>query len=162
MGKSRTIENSVAVLDFYILKASKVPSRIGNIAMSVRSEIDIRIAKSISEIDADEWNNLSAGLPFQSHTWYAFGERAMSDCEPMYLLAYLHGKLLGRGCFWMIRNEPLPQYAGKWRLVLKPLLQKWPLLVCRSPLSYASGLVLPEDTVMRKEVIDLFVNTALA
>lgn len=162
MSKSRTIENAVAILDFYIVKASKAPSRIGNITMSMRSEIDIQIAKSINEIDADEWNNLSAGLPFQSHTWYAFGERAMSDCEPMYLLAYLHGKLLGRGCFWVIRNEPLPQYAGKWRLVLKPLLQKWPLLICRSPLSYTSGLVLPEDTVMRKEVIGLFVNTALA
>jgi len=130
--------------------------------MSMGSEINIRIANSISEIDATEWNNLSSDLPFQSHSWYAFGERVMGDCEPIYLLAYLHGKLLGRGCFWVIRNEPLPQYAKRWRFVLKPMLQKWPLLICRSPLSYTSGLVLPEDMVMRKEVIDLFVHTALA
>lgn len=130
--------------------------------MSIRSKIDIRIANSIKEIDADEWNNLSAGMAFQSHAWYLFGERVMADCEPIYLLAYLHGKLLGRGCFWIIRNEPLPQYAGMWRLVLKPMLRKWPLLICRSPLSYASGLVLPQDPTMRKDLIDLFVDEALA
>ncbi len=130
--------------------------------MSVRSKIDIQIADSVKEIDAREWNNLSAGLPFQSHTWYLFGEQVMTDCEPMYLLAYRDGELLGRGCFWVIRNEPLPQYAGMWRVILKPILRNWPLLICRSPLSYTSGLVLPNDSSVRKEITRLFVEAALA
>lgn len=129
--------------------------------MSMRSQIRIEIANSISEIDVNEWNSLSAGLPFQSHTWYQFGERVMADCEPFYLLAYMDGKLLGRGCFWVIRNEPLPQYAGVWRVVLKPVLHRWPLLICRSPLSNTSGIVLSQESAMRKDVIALLVETAL-
>ncbi len=130
--------------------------------MSARSKIELRIANSIREIDVEGWNNLSDGLPFQSHTWYLFGEQAMADCEPLYLLAYVDGVLRGRACFWVIRDEPLPKYAGMWRVVLKPMLHKWPLLICRSPLSYTSGLVLPKEVLLRTEIIGLFVETALA
>ena len=85
----------------------------------------------------------------------------MADCEPIYLLAYLDGKLLGRSCYWVVRNEPLPQYAGMWRIVLKPILRKWPLFICRSPLSYTPGLILPQELALRNDVIHLFVDAAL-
>jgi len=124
--------------------------------------ISLQIADSIDKIDAQEWNSLSAELPFQSHAWYAFGERVMKDCKPVYLLAYQDKKLIARGSFWATPNEPLPQYAGAWRVILKPILRRWPLLICRSPLSYATGIILPEDTVARKEVIALLVDAALA
>lgn len=129
--------------------------------MGMRSNIELQVANSIREIDADGWNNLSEGLPFQSHAWYLFGEQVMDDCEPIYLLAYADGVLLGRGCFWVVRNEPLPQYAGIWRNILKPMLSKWPLLICRSPLSYTSGLVLPKELPLRKDILGVFVEKAL-
>jgi predicted N-acyltransferase len=41
------------------------------------------------------------------------------------------------------------------------MLHTWPLLICRSPLSYTSGVVLPQDSAVRKDVIALLLETAL-
>lgn len=125
--------------------------------------IDIETAGSIHQIGAAEWNHLSASLPFQSHRWYTFGEKVMVDtgCEPIYLLARQDGRLIGRASFWVVSNEPLPYYVGRWRAILRPVLRKYPLLICRSPLANLSGLVL-ENGARRQDVASLFMETAFA
>lgn len=127
----------------------------------IRPDISIQILNDIELIDAEEWNTLSDGRPFQSHAWYRFGEQVMADCEPVYLLAYQEKKLVGRASLWGIRNEPLPRSVGVWRAPLKLILKKWPLLICRSPLSYTSGLVISADSPNRAVIFSLLIDAAL-
>lgn len=84
----------------------------------------------------------------------------MSDCKPFYLLAYQEGMLIGRAVLWEIHNEPVPAKPGVGRALLQATLRRWPLLVCRSPLSNASGLILPSST-LREEVLYAIGETAL-
>ena len=115
-------------------------------------EMSIRVVYGINEIDANIWDELSMGQPFQSHKWYQYGEKVLDDCAPMYLLVYRGEVLIGRASFWLTRNEPLPQFAGIWQMPLKIILKRWPLLICRSPLSSMTGIVttLEED---REEIL---------
>jgi len=116
-------------------------------------EISIHINNCIDEIDASVWNKLSAGQPFQSHNWYQYGEKVLDDCEPLYITAYRDEEIVGRASFWLTRNEPLPQFAGYWKTLLKPILRKWPLLICRSPLSSAPGIVILSDEDQTKVML---------
>jgi len=128
---------------------------------TVASNLIIQTVRSINEIVPSVWDKLSAGRPFQSHRWYQFGERVMSDCEPTYLLAYVDGELIGRAVLWTIRNEPLPIGPGIGRAFFELILRRWPLLVCRSPLSNATGLILPPES-LRGEVLSALSQAALA
>lgn len=74
----------------------------------------------------------------------------MNDCEPIYLLAYLDEELIGRAALWMIRNEPLPIGPGVGRAIFEWILRCLPLLICRSPLSNATGLILPPEPLRSK------------
>jgi len=122
---------------------------------------EIKIVSSIHAIDPSAWDRLSAVQPFQSHRWYVLGERAMADCQPIYLLVYKSHVLIARACFWLIRNEPLPPKLSPFiRLVISSVLKRWPLLVCRSPLANATGLILPEGE-LRDEIILELTQTAL-
>lgn len=111
------------------------------------TDLDIRTLSNIHEIDTLAWDRLSQGLPFQSHRWYAFGERVMSDCPPTYLLVYRKEELVARAAFWLVRNEPLPDLTPILRGLAMSLLKRWPLFICRSPLANAPGLVLPSSPV---------------
>lgn len=124
------------------------------------SQLSINAAFSIHEIDAGLWNELSAGKPFQSHQWYVFGEQVMSDCLPIYLLAYDGNTLMGRASLWLIRNEPVPKRLGRLRKTAAALFKRWPLLVCRSPLSYTTGLIFRND-IKRTEILSAFGDAAL-
>ena len=115
----------------------------------------------MEEIPVDVWDDLSAGQPFQSHRWYRFGERVMQDCEPLYLLAYQNETLVGRASLWKIRNEPLPIQPGAGRALLDMVLRRWPLLICRSPLSNTSGLILPSSP-LRADVRQALSQAALS
>lgn len=97
---------------------------------------------SISKIDTAAWDQLSGQSPFQSHRWYTFGERVMADCPPVYLLIYEDNSLVARASFWLVRNEPLPKMAAPVRVLVRFLLKRWPLLICRSPMANASGVIL--------------------
>lgn len=123
--------------------------------------IIINILRSIDELDARVWDELSAGKPFQSHRWYVFGERVMQDCRPFYLLAYQEGKLIGRAALWEIHNEPLPTPPGLGRALLGAILRRYPLLICRSPLANTSGLILPPPP-LRDETLSAICGQALA
>lgn len=129
---------------------------------TMTTTISIMIHHSIHDIDASDWDELSVGLPFQSHAWYGFGEKVMEDCEPIYILAYNENRLAGRASFWVVHNEPLPQYIGMWRPLLKAILNVWPLLICRSPLANTSGiLILAEDESLRDAIFSKIMDSAL-
>ena len=106
-------------------------------------DLSILTATSVDELGADLWDNLSAGRAFQSARWYRFGELSQPDCPPVYIIVSLHDRPIARGTFWLVRNEPLP-VSPFMRIWLAPLLRRRPLLICRSPLSNSSGLILPE------------------
>jgi hypothetical protein len=111
--------------------------------MELQTDFETRIFSSVDEVGATAWDTLSAGAPFQSARWYRFGERVMSDCQPRYIILSQNGRAVARGTFWLVRKEPLPLPAGV-RSIFHAILRHWPLLICRSPLSNSSGLVLPE------------------
>ena len=108
------------------------------------SHLAIQISHRISDIDPNTWDRLSGERPFQSYRWYQYGERVMSDCEPTYVLLYHQGELIARASLWLVRNEPLPLPPGIVRNIARSALNRWPLFICRSPLSFLSGLILPE------------------
>jgi len=100
----------------------------------------------VDEVGAAAWDGLSNGAPFQSARWYRFGECAMQGCEPTYLVLKHEGLSIARAALWRIHNEPLPVPAFA-RNMLETILKRWPLLICRSPLSNVSGLILPEGAL---------------
>ena len=120
---------------------------------------DIQVVHSVSEIDPASWNRLSAGRPFQSHRWYEFGERVMADCLPVYIILSQNGQAVTRGTFWLVRNEPLPVPVWLGRLI-SPVFRRWPLLICRSPISNSSGLILP-DPPLRDDALEAISVAAL-
>ena len=124
------------------------------------TDINIKTASSIHEIDSAAWDRLSQGLPFQSHRWYAFGERVMADCPPTYLLIYQRGELIARASFWLVHNEPLPDLSPAQRTIVMALFKRWPLFICRSPLANSSGLILPSSPV-RNDILSVLTQAAI-
>jgi hypothetical protein len=120
---------------------------------------DIQVLHSVEDTDPYTWDVLGNGLPFTSHNWYRFGEKVMGNCQPAYIILSQNNRPLARATFWKIANEPLPLPP----LLFKPisaLLRHWPLLICRAPLVYASGLVLP-DSDLRVPAQQQIAQTAL-
>ena len=124
------------------------------------TDINIKTASSIHEIDMAAWDQLGQGLPFQSHRWYAFGERVMADCPPTYLLIYKKHELIARAAFWLVRNEPLPDLSPALRTLVMSLLERWPLFICRSPLANASGLIL-SNGLERADALSVLAQAAI-
>ena len=124
------------------------------------STLSVKTASSIHEIDAKLWNELSAGTPFQSHQWYVFGEQVMCDCLPIYLLAYEGNFLVARASLWLMRNEPIPKMLGRTRNVAAAVFKRWPLLICRSPLSYTTGLTFADNS-RRADILAAFAEAGL-
>jgi predicted N-acyltransferase len=107
-------------------------------------EFDLQIAHSVQEVGQEAWDRLSGSQPFASYHWYRFGETVLTDDTPIYLILSHEGEAVARATFWLKRQEPLPISSTALRRLIEALLRRWPLLVCRSPLSSASGLILPE------------------
>jgi predicted N-acyltransferase len=95
------------------------------------------VTNDIKEIGEAAWNALSAGQPFQSYNWYRFGERAMATAKPAYVVLSEGGQAVARASFWRIDNEPSAHG------LLASFLKHWPFLICRSPLSAQTGMILP-------------------
>lgn len=123
--------------------------------------ISVKVIDTINKINAEEWDGLSAGRPFQSHTWYKFGEQVMVGNSPVYLLAYQNNELIGRFTFWVTPNEPLPQSLGYGRVILNPIMQRWPLCICRSPIAQTSGLVISRMSEDPNQVIRILIRAAI-
>lgn len=117
----------------------------------LNNSLDFKIFHRISEVDPGSWDQLSAGRPFTSHQWYRYGETVMADSFPIYLIVYHDDQPIARATFWRTTNDPLPIQSTIIRESIKAVLKRWPLLVCRSPLSSMSGVILPE-TALRTAV----------
>ena len=123
------------------------------------SKLDIQVYKSIQEIDPAVWDQVAAGRGFQSHHWYTFGERAMAECEPTYLIAMDGDMPVASMALFKVHNEPLPLPAVA-RQFMAAILKRRPLLVCRSPLADTSALLLPGEP-QRDEILPILTNAAL-
>jgi hypothetical protein len=108
------------------------------------AELKVQVFKSISEIDPGIWNRVVAGRGFQSHSWYTFGERAMTDSTPTYLMAWDGVTPVGAAALFRVHNEPLP-LPSIARSFMESIFKHRPLLVCRSPLADTSALLLPGE-----------------
>ncbi|MEZ0395494.1 MAG: GNAT family N-acetyltransferase [Anaerolineales bacterium] len=106
------------------------------------SSFEIQVFDQAGQIPPEVWEAAGGSQPFQSQRWYAFGERVLTDCLPFYILLWRAGRPIGRAAFWLVRDEPLPLPAPL-RAALRPILRRWPLLICRSPLAGLSGMTLP-------------------
>jgi predicted N-acyltransferase len=84
----------------------------------------------------------------------------MVDCPPTYLLLYKKDELIARAAFWLVHNEPLPDLSPVLRTVVMSMLKHWPLFICRSPLSNATGLILQDGTSCT-EVLSMLAQEAI-
>lgn len=108
------------------------------------TKLTLQKYNSIHEIDPEVWNRVAAGRGFQSHKWYQFGERAMAECTPTYLVAWDGKTPVASTALFRIHNEPLPLPEAARRFMAS-ILKRRPLLVCRSPLADTSALLLPGE-----------------
>ncbi|NLG96374.1 MAG: GNAT family N-acetyltransferase [Chloroflexi bacterium] len=121
--------------------------------------LGITVAHNIDNIGQETWDRFSAGRPFASYRWYRFGEKVMAGNRPFYILVYDQGEPVARATFWLIDNEPLPITFKPLRSAVQKALRAYPLLVCRSPLSGTSGLILP-NSPLRKPVLEAICKAA--
>lgn len=123
------------------------------------SDFDIQILHHVGDVVPEAWESLSRGRPFQSQRWYAFGESILADSPFFYIVGSLAGRPTARAAFWLVREEPLP-LPKPLRALLMPILRRRPLLICRSPLANASGLILP-DGPERAAALESLLSAAL-
>ncbi len=108
------------------------------------TKLKIDVFHSIQEIKPEIWNRIVSGRGFQSHAWYTFGERAMADAKPTYLLASDGETPVAGAALFKVHNEPLPLPAVA-RQFMESIFKHRPLLICRSPLADTSALLLPGE-----------------
>jgi hypothetical protein len=124
------------------------------------AKLNVQVFKSIHEIDPEIWDRIVAGRGFQSHRWYQFGERAMADCRPTYLIAWNGDTPVAGAALFRIHNEPLP-LPEVARRFMESVFKHRPLLVCRSPLADTSAMLLPGEP-LRDEALTVLANAAHA
>ncbi len=122
-------------------------------------KLDLKISHRLDDHDPLEWDQLGGGRPFTSYRWYAYGEAVMSDCKPVYITLRHRRLPIARATFWLVANEPLPVDPPLVRGLLQKFTQRWPLMVCRSPLSNGSGLILPEPP-LRETALAVLIEAA--
>ena len=122
------------------------------------TKMKIDVFHSINEIKPEIWDRIVSGRGFQSHGWYAFGERAMADCPPTYLLASDGDNPIAGAALFRVYNEPLP-LPSIARSFMESIFKDRPLLVCRSPFAYTSALLLPGEP-MRDEALSAISRAA--
>lgn len=122
------------------------------------AKLNVQSFKSIHEIEPEIWDRVVAGRGFQSHHWYQFGELAMKDCPPTYLIAWNGDTPIAGAALFKVENEPLPLPEVARRFMASVLKQR-PLLVCRSPLADTSALLLPGEP-LRDEALTVLAQAA--
>jgi len=122
------------------------------------TKLTLKRYNSIHEIDPDVWNRVAAGRGFQSHNWYQFGEKAMAECSPTYLMVWNGDTPVASTALFRIHNEPLPLPEAARRFMAS-ILKRKPLLVCRSPLADTSALLLPGEP-LRDEALSVLALAA--
>ncbi len=108
-------------------------------------EFEVQVAHSITEIGQEAWDRLGGEHMFASYRWYRFGEAVLApDTPPTYIVLSRKGEPVARGTFWLSGEEFVPLPPGVLRRLIEAAMRCRPLLMCRSPLANAPGLVLPE------------------
>jgi predicted N-acyltransferase len=100
--------------------------------------LETRFTNNIEEIGEAAWDALSAGRPFQSYSWYRFGEKVMAGAKPTHVILSENGQAIARASFWRVSNDPTVPDS------MQVLFKRWPLLVCRAPLFIAPGWIIPD------------------
>jgi len=108
------------------------------------AKLNVQVFNSIHDIEPETWDRIVAGRGFQSHGWYVFGERAMAESRPTYLIAWDGDTPVAGAALFKVHNEPLPLPAIARRFMASIFKSK-PLLVCRSPLADTSAMLLPGE-----------------
>lgn len=122
------------------------------------SSITVQSFTSIQDISPKVWDQLAAGRGFQSHRWYTFGEHVMHDCPPTYLVAQDGDNPIAGAALFQIKNEPLP-LPKIAREFMSSILERRPLMMCRSPLADTSALLLPGEP-LRDKVLPILASAA--
>jgi hypothetical protein len=122
------------------------------------AKLTVQRFNSIHEIEPEIWDRVVAGRGFQSHHWYQFGERAMADCPPTYLVAWDKDRPIAGAALFKIRNEPLP-LPEVARRFMASVFKHRPLLICRSPIADTSALLLPGEPA-RDETLTVLAQAA--
>lgn len=122
------------------------------------TKINVQVFNSINEIEPEVWDRIVSGRGFQSHKWYQFGERAMADCPPTYLVAWDKDVPIAGAALFKVYNEPLP-LPEVARRFMASVFKHRPLLVCRSPLADTSALLLPGEP-LRDEALTILGKAA--
>jgi len=120
----------------------------------------VQIAHSVQEIGPEAWDRLSGNRPFASFRWYRYGEAALSDNTPIYIILSHSGQAIARATLWLRREEPIPLTSKLLRSTATALLRRRPLLLCQSPLANTSGLILP-DPPLREAALTTIGQVAL-
>ncbi len=122
---------------------------------------DIQIAHSVEEIGQEAWDRLGRERPFASYRWHRFGETVLTKDTPIYIILSLGGEPVARATFWLTRQEPVdtgPRIIIEY--VLPLMLRRWPMLLCRFPLSSNGGLILPADPQLRQAALETITQVA--
>jgi predicted N-acyltransferase len=123
--------------------------------------LEVRLAHSVAEVGQQAWDRLSDGRPFTSFRWYQFGERVRAADTPIYIILSQTGEDVARATLWLTKQEPLPIQMRLVRYLLAKMLGRWPLLICRSPIAGAAGLILPAPP-LREAALEVIAQTAQA
>ncbi len=122
--------------------------------------LTVEVARSVAEIGPEKWDALAGETPFASYRWYRFGEAAKAEDAPLYIMVLQNGEPVARATFWLTWQEPLPVGTGLLRRLVHAIFRRWPLMICRAPLSSTSGLTLP-DPPLRAAALEAIVAAAL-
>lgn len=123
-------------------------------------KFDIQIVHRVNEIGVDHWDYTARDHPFATFRWYQFGETVLDDASSLYVLLSLNGEPVARATFWLLRHEPLPVPLKFVRSAMATAFRRWPLLMCRTPLTDISGLILPEEPALRNAALLTFAQIA--
>lgn len=123
-------------------------------------DYQVQVAHRVEEIGQSAWDQLSDDRPFTSYRWYRYGETILPDLPPTYLIVSSHDQPLARATFWLTRQEFLPIPSRPIRSMIAALLRRWPLFICRVPLTSSSGLIVPADLPGRDSILTAIARTA--
>jgi hypothetical protein len=105
-------------------------------------EFEVQIAHSVAEVGPERWNELAQGRAWASYRWYQYGEKVLAGDVPLYVILSQQGRPVARATFWLTHQRPA-EPAAATDGVMDAIIGRWPLCLCRSPLSESSGLILP-------------------
>lgn len=108
------------------------------------------------------WDALGTGHAFASHCWYRYGQVALCGQHPFYVQVHHDDRPMAQASLWLTRNEPLLMGNGIAYRILRQAIQRWPLLVCRTPVCDQNGLMLPQGMAERSAALTCITQAAQA